>query len=258
MLKKIVQSTLRAFGVELRWSMTPEHAGRLVLEERQRRLGWLRKRNIRTIIDVGANTGQFSQFISTLLPDVRIFAFEPLPDCFEQLERSFRGREGFRAFNLAIGNQSGTVMAYRNDYTPSSSLLPMAELHKSSFPHTRNGTPHAVTVERLDTVLAGMAMESPILLKLDVQGFEREVLLGAVQTLRQADVVLTELSVECLYENQPLFGDIYAMLVAEGFQYCGNWEQLHCPEDGRVLQMDGIFCRVGIPGAWKGVSEPDA
>jgi hypothetical protein len=79
--------------------------------------------------------------------------------------------------------------------------------------------------------------------KIDVQGFEDQVIQGGQTTLARARVALVELSVEPLYDNQPLFHEVYERMVALGFRFRGAHNQLFHPQDGRVLQVDGIFTR---------------
>lgn len=134
---------------------------------------------------------------------------------------------------------------HRNDYSQSSSLLPMAELHKRAFPETRHSTPETVQVKRLDDVVADLRIERPALLKIDVQGFEAKVIAGATETLKLADVIIVETGVEALYEGQALFDDVYRMLYDRGFRYRGNHNQLLSPDDGRVLQADAFFTPAG-------------
>src|SRR5438034_257558 len=62
---------------------------------------WLRELNPKTILDIGANTGQFAVAINTILPDARILSFEPLPDCFEQLKRNLSKAKNFARFRLS-------------------------------------------------------------------------------------------------------------------------------------------------------------
>lgn len=206
---------------------------------------WLRRMNFRTVLDVGANTGQFVGEARRMAPDAFVYSFEPLRACYELLRDGRRDDARFRAFHVALGEEPGEVTMNRNDYSQSSSLLPMAELHKQSFPETRHSTPETVEVKRLDDVLAGVVLERPLLLKIDVQGFEAKVLAGATETLKQADVIIVETGVEALYEGQALFDDVYRMLYERGFRYRGNHNQLLSPDDGRVLQADAFFTPVG-------------
>jgi hypothetical protein len=78
-------------------------------------------------------------------------------------------------------------------------------------------------------------------LKIDVQGYELNVLRGAEKTLIDVDIILIETSFYELYKNQPLFKDIYDFLSNRGFDYYGSFEQLYDLRDGRILQADSIF-----------------
>jgi len=206
---------------------------------------WLRNMRFRTVLDVGANTGQFVGEARKIAPDAFIYSFEPLRDCYEALCAQQRGDARFKAFHVALGDEAGEVTMHRNDYSQSSSLLPMAELHKTAFPETTHSSPETVKVRRLDDMAAELRIERPMLLKIDVQGFEAKVIAGAGELLRQADVIIVETGVEALYEGQALFDDVYRMLYERGFRYRGNHNQLHSPHDGRVLQADAFFTPAG-------------
>ena len=89
-----------------------------------------------------------------------------------------------------------------------------------------------------------MEIIHPVLLKMDVQGYEDKVINGAKQLLNDVDYIITEVSFRSLYKDQPLFGDIYDLLSSLGFQHGGNFETLLSPKDGSILQADALFYRV--------------
>ena len=243
MIKTMVQNSLYLFGVQLHKITTSEQRKQLAEAEQKKRLQWLIDMQIKTIFDIGANTGQFAQTIYNLLPDAMIYSFEPLPDCYEELVASFAGKQRFKSFNLALGNETGKIKMNRNEYSPSSSLLPMAELHKKAYPFAQKEVVQEVSIARLDDVVSNFELRKPILIKLDVQGFEDKVIAGGMNIIEQADILLIELSMEQLYENQPIFEDIYQILVKLGFKYRGNYDQLYSPLNGKILQIDGIFIK---------------
>jgi hypothetical protein len=88
-----------------------------------------------------------------------------------------------------------------------------------------------------------ITLEKPVLLKIDVQGYEAHLLNGAKNFIKSVDCILIELSLEELYKGQPLFNDIYTMLNNEGFTYAGNFDQQISKKNGRILQVDAIFIR---------------
>ena len=121
----------------------------------------------------------------------------------------------------------------------------MSEAHKTFFPATCNVQPVTVNVARLDDIALQLELAPPLLIKIDVQGFEDRVLAGGEQTIRQADVLIIETSFEPLYEGQLLFDDLYRRLYAWGFNYAGAISQLPSPHDRRLLQADSLFVRNG-------------
>lgn len=204
---------------------------------------WLRPYNIRTILDIGANVGYFSATFHKILPQASIYAFEPLPDCYEQLLKRMENIPQFRSFNCALGDTDSNVKIYRSQFSQSSSILPMSDLHKQAFPHTKELTSDVVSIARLDEISRDLDMQDNILIKLDVQGYENKVISGGQETFSKAKVLIVETSFQTLYEGQPLFDAVYGRVLSLGFSYMGNLGQLKNPIDGCVLQEDSVFVR---------------
>jgi FkbM family methyltransferase len=204
---------------------------------------FLRERPIRTVLDVGANSGQFALCAQALFPDARIHSFEPLPDVYQALSRAIAPFPAIRAWNLALGEQAGALRFERNDYTPSSSALPMTAAHRAEFPFTERSVPVEVTVERLDDVAPRLDLADELFVKIDVQGYEDRVLRGGAATLRRARVILVETSFTVLYEGQARHDDVHRTLVDWGFAYRGALDQLVSPRTGEVLSADSLFVR---------------
>ena len=202
---------------------------------------WIRAARINTVLDIGANTGQFASAIHGLLPGARIYSFEPLVDCYQVLARRLSGARRFQAFNVALGAKEGNVTFHRNDFTASSSVLPITALHSTAFPWTAETAPVTVEMRSLDSFLPDLVLESKVLVKIDVQGYEDQVLLGGESVIRAASYVLIETSFEPLYEGQASFETIYAIMTEYGFRYSGSIDQLVSPVDGRILQADALF-----------------
>ncbi|MBI5134446.1 MAG: FkbM family methyltransferase [Candidatus Taylorbacteria bacterium] len=203
----------------------------------------LKEHGIKTVIDIGANNGQFALDIRSRLPGARIISFEPLSDCYEELQAKMAGDGGFQALNLALGDVKGDVEIHRSAFSPSSSLLPMADLHKKMYPKSVETRKEKIQVERLDDVIRNIAVEGPLLVKLDVQGYEDKVIAGGKETLSLANMILIETSFKTLYEGQPLYKDIYALLASLGFSYYGNNGQHWDPKTGELVYEDSIFVK---------------
>jgi FkbM family methyltransferase len=198
---------------------------------------------INTVIDVGAHRGEFALMIKKLLPGAAVISFEPQKEEFQALQKQLSGIPGCRTFNYALGDQNGAVGMHRSEYSPSSSLLPMAELHKQAFPYTARQTTETVEIRRLDDLAAEFTLIPEILLKIDVQGFEDRVIMGASSIVSRAKALIVEVSFRELYQGQPLFDDIYEQIKARGFAYSGNLYQLLNPSNGEALQADALFIR---------------
>jgi FkbM family methyltransferase len=205
---------------------------------------WLQEMNINTVIDVGASHGDSVEIYHAMFPSANIFSFEPLKDSYKKLEARKATVKTLKTFNFALGAKAEKVQMHRNEFTPSSSLLKMNQVHKETFPFTSGEVLEEIEVKTLDSVADEITLKSNVLLKLDVQGFEENVLRGGLETLKQVKVIIIEMSFVELYSGQPMFDKIYRLLAETGFVYSGSWHQLRSPKDGRILQQNGIFLRV--------------
>jgi FkbM family methyltransferase len=232
-LKGLINGGLNTLGYEVRRQHGLERAA------------WLREMNIETVLDVGANVGQFAASIRKVLPEARIYAFEPVEACFEELSRGNSGDRLFQGFPYALGDRDGSATINVNDFTPSSSVLPMARRHVAEFPFTAHSTGAEIQVRRLDTVVPGLELSGPMLVKLDVQGFESQVIKGGRETLAAADVIITEVSFARFYVGQTSFEELYAELQGLGLRFHGILSQTHSTRNDLPLFCDALFIRAG-------------
>jgi len=237
MIKKVAKNILALLGLKVTF-----------IDKRQvseaNRLKWLRDLNIRTVIDIGANKGNATLGFKELFPEAEIYAFEPLPECFAIAQAKLRKFSDVHLFNIALSDQKGSTNIHRSSYSGASSLLPMAQIHKDLFPVTAGERLVPISTDTLDNVLDSETFKSPILMKLDVQGFEDKVIAGGESVLRQVKIIIVETSFKELYVGQPLFGDIYKLLTDRGFSYIGAWDpDFRSPEDGASVQQDAVFIR---------------
>ncbi len=204
---------------------------------------WIQNMNIKTVIDVGAHAGESALQFHQIFPNARIYSFEPLHDCFVQLNATMKDVPNFRSFNLALGDEEGRLDMHHSEWAPSSSLLKMGKLHKEAYPFSSGETLQTVDVSTLDKIAQGFELEENILLKIDVQGYEHKVIRGSRNILNRTKVIIIETSFHELYEGQPLFAEIYELLNRMGFVYSGSWQEMKSPLDGAPLQQDSIFIR---------------
>jgi len=203
--------------------------------------GWLKDYGIKTVLDIGANEGQFAKKISALFPEAKLLSFEPLSEPFAILKENIKFNPNAGFYNFALGDADEELSINVNEFTPASSFLNLEEDHKSNFAHAVATTKNTAQVKRLDGL--ALDIEKPFLVKIDVQGFEGRVISGGANTLQQAQVIIVEVSFKPLYAHQPLFDDIYKTLFDFGFRYHGNFEQLLSPHTNEILQADAIFIK---------------
>lgn len=200
-----------------------------------------------TILDGGANIGQFARAAAETYPAARIIAFEPLPDIAETLRHNLEDRPRVRVIPSALGRHDGTLTFHRNVYTLSSSALPLHKNHIAAFPDARPLETLTVPVARMDTLLAEETLSGPILLKLDLQGFEIEALKGAPALLKRVDYVLIETVFKPMYEGEALFEALYDYLRTAGFHFVRPIDFL-ADARGEIVQMDALFAQVPPSG----------
>jgi len=207
----------------------------------------IKKLPIKTVIDVGANTGQFAKYIASVFPEAKLFCFEPIPSAFMSLEKwAKESLNQVELFNVALGDsQSKVIMNLHEDHLASSSLLSTTRQNDVLFPQTTNQSQIDVEQTTLDLALSDYTEEfkAGILIKMDVQGFEGKVIAGGSNIIPLASAVILEVSIEQLYEGQSSFLELLSEMNKLGFYYAGNLEQYYHQDDGRTLFLDAIFLR---------------
>lgn len=203
------------------------------------------RRDFGTVIDVGANRGQFAVFAARRFPQARLICFEPLPRARAKLQRALGTLDRVRLSEVAVGAANEDREFHVAAADDSSSLLPIGERQREAFPGTRERTTIVVQVRRLDDVLTTADFVGPVLLKIDVQGGELGVLQGAEQILQSIDAVLVEASFVELYTGQPLVDEVWGNLRSSGFSCRGVWS-IGYGVAGECLQADFLFVRSGF------------
>jgi FkbM family methyltransferase len=196
---------------------------------------------IHTILDVGANRGEFARYCADCFPEAAIHCFEPLPACQPPLQALAAKRPQIQLHHVALGEQAGQVEMFENEFSDSSSLLPMQERHRELWPKTANTRKIQVPMETLDRVADKAWFATPVFLKLDVQGFELHVLRGASAVLRQTAVVMMEVLFEPLYEGQADFRTLLNFMSERNFRFVEFADERRLPPLAKLIYADAIF-----------------
>jgi FkbM family methyltransferase len=201
----------------------------------------LRAQKFSVIVDVGANRGQFSLAARRWQPSARIVAFEPLPTPAEVFRRLFAADKLTVLHEVAIAPVIGEAIIHVSRRDDSSSLLPISKLQTKHYPGTEAITTARVRTAPLTNFLAPPELAGGALLKIDVQGFELDVLASSTRLLPYFDCVYLEASFVPLYEGQALADRIIAFLEQRAFRLTGVFNVSEDHRTGLALQADFLF-----------------
>ncbi|OBH66138.1 FkbM family methyltransferase [Mycobacterium colombiense] len=202
--------------------------------------------NVNVVFDIGSNTGQYAASLRNAGYQGRVVSFEPLSQPFATLEKRASKDPLWECRRHALGDVDGTVSVnIAGNAAQSSSVLPMLKSHQDAFPPANYVGVEDVAVYRLDSVAPQILRPTDVtFLKIDVQGFEKQVLAGSASTLADSCVGMQlELSFLPLYEGSMLIPEALEWAYSMGFRLTGLLPCFVDPRDGRMLQADGVFLR---------------
>ena len=196
-------------------------------------------KRLRCVVDVGANVGQWASALLDLVSPEKLVMIEPGPAMFAQLREKFAGKPGVELHNVAIGETDGvTTLRVTRDSTGASILPPRAEMKELIGSNWTVEKEVECPMRTLDNLLAVVSEIS--LLKIDVQGYEKETLAGATQTLAKTKFLLVELNYMPQYEGGSWFGEIHELLTRKhGFVLIDATKPLRL--NGRASMSDGLY-----------------
>jgi FkbM family methyltransferase len=203
------------------------------------------RHGFKTVIDAGANRGQFAVFAARRFPHAALICFEPLPEPGARLRRAVGNLGRLKLWDVALGAANEEAEFHVSAADDSSSLLPIGQRQREAFPGTGERTITRVQVRRLDDLLQPGELIAPVLLKIDVQGGELAVLQGAEGILPSIEAVLVEVSFVELYAGQALADEIWDYLGSHGFSCRGVWSVSYGSKR-ECLQGDLLFARAGF------------
>lgn len=191
------------------------------------------------LVDIGANVGDWTAEMLEFCRPGRLFCIEPDPLLAGGLQARFAHRPEVSVLQAAIGATPGSAEFTLMRDSVLNSLRQPTESMKTNYAHVDERERIQVQVIPLDAVIppdTGIRI-----LKIDVQGFEREVLAGAAQTLRRTDYVLMEVNFQPHYEGEAGFFELDAIMQQHGF-CIGNYSR---PKGGRrqALYADVLYLR---------------
>ncbi|TRX01776.1 FkbM family methyltransferase [Candidatus Methylobacter oryzae] len=199
-------------------------------------------KDLLTIIDIGANRGQFALAARQWTSKAHVVSFEPLPGPAAVFRRVFTGDSHVVLHQAAIGPEPAIQKMHVSARDDSSSLLPISPLQATLFPGTEEIATTEVRVAPLDEFVSAADLQSPAMLKLDVQGFEFDALRGCESLLGHFEWIYCECSFVELYSKQKLAAEIIDWLSCRGFHLIGMFNPAY-NDRGQAVQADFLFSR---------------
>lgn len=233
MIKTIIQSIFKRFGIQLKRFSSSDTGRRILL---------MKKNNINKIIDIGANTGQYALEMKRDGFKGEIVSFEPLADAFLKLKNHAKNDKKWQVYNCAIGNEDGSTFINVAGNSVSSSINNMQDSHLKAAPESSYIGKEKISINKLDSLIGSLYNEDDrIILKIDTQGFEKNVVDGAEKFLEKVILLQLEMSLISLYENEMLFNEMIEYLKKRNFQIVSLENGFFDKQTGRLFQVDGIF-----------------
>ncbi|MGI9470204.1 MAG: FkbM family methyltransferase [Rubripirellula sp.] len=229
--KAFVRGVARRSG--LAWRAHKNHSARL-----------MDKYEIDVVLDVGANNGQYGRELISMGWKRRLISFEPLSSAWQKLNANARPHPNWFAEQMALGSADGMATINISQNTQSSSFRDILPAHVSAAPTSAYVGTEEVKVARLDSVIDDFCLpDDRCFLKLDVQGFEMDVLEGAEDSLARCVGLQAEMAVTPLYKGETLFTDMVDHLDSLGYCLMSIDGVFEDEQTGQYAQLEGIFYR---------------
>ncbi len=207
----------------------------------------LQHQNIDQVIDIGANTGQFAESLYDFGYTGKVVSFEPVSSAHRLLLKRSKPYPNWHvAPPCALGDREGEVEIKISDDSVFSSVLNIKDSYVAHNPKSRIVRSERVPLHRIDQIADQYlnAKSKNILLKIDTQGFEKQVLDGAEGILSKLRGIKIEIPLYPIYEGSDFaFYEITDFMKKHGFQpYSFHVEGVDL-NTGRVNTIDGLFFR---------------
>ena len=198
-------------------------------------------KNINTLIDVGSNKGQFVLLCIKFFPNLLIYSFEPIKEALIKQKNLLSFKNNIYFYNTGIGNKNKIINFFITNRADSSSFLTINKsknYNKNYYVKEKR----KIKIQKLDQILKNKKLIKPVLIKIDVQGFELEVLKGSKKILPNIDYLLLEVSKNQMYNKQAIELEIINFLKKEKFRIMesSKWKKINNTE---FMQRDILFKR---------------
>jgi FkbM family methyltransferase len=235
-MKSLIHNFLKRRGIQI---------AKYPNDDLTRRMLIVKNNKIDTLLDVGANKGQYAIQMRSLGYDKKLLSFEPQQDAFNVLKQVAAKDPQWEVYDYALGDENTKSLIHIADNSFSSSILNMLPTHLESAPESKYVGNQEIEIKRLDSIFDDLCSPTAsVMLKIDTQGYEKNVIDGAFEVLKRIKIIQLEMSILPLYENEILYTEMIQYLKAKSFELfsleSGGFYDL---TSGQLLQVDGIFVR---------------
>jgi FkbM family methyltransferase len=243
-MKKIINQFFRLFGYKI-------SNLKFIYDTNANLIKSIKSRAINTIIDVGANEGQFVIKLISNGFIGNVISFEPLSSAHNKLlkmKKKFINKVNWVVENrVAIGSKDIDSIINISSNSESSSILKILPSHTNLKPNSVTIGNEFVEIRKLDNYMNLITQyRKSYLLKIDTQGYEMEVLKGSSKILDIIDSLLIEVSLIELYEGQELFIDILEFLKKKNFKIWSLDRVMGDKNTGQTYQLDIFFVKDAV------------
>ena len=235
-LRLPIKSILRRFGYDL---SATKHKKSLI--------DFLVYYKIDVVFDVGANTGQFGSRLREIGYKRKIISFEPILSAFKELSEKVIKDNLWHAVNIGLGNYDGVATINTTNSSCFSSILtPLPRIinyDNTLLPIKKE----EININKLDSIFDKFCNNGTNnFLKVDTQGFEKEILQGGVNSLKLFSGIQLELATIPLYSGQASFSEMVRLLDDSGFQLCLIEPVNYHDIEPSAMDFDCIFANKAI------------
>jgi FkbM family methyltransferase len=198
---------------------------------------------IDTVIDIGANEGQFGSKIRKLGFEGQICSFEPVKKVYETLEKRTTDDQKWIAYNIALGSEAGQMPINVSESSDFSSILDPNEFGSVRFRGIKVARTEMISVCRLDDFLKKTTdlKGKRILLKIDTQGYDFQVFEGAKGILDNVCAIVSELSLIPIYHGMKDYLEMLGVYQRSGFSVSGIYPVSRNKQTLSLIEVDCVL-----------------
>jgi FkbM family methyltransferase len=203
-LNRIIRAAYKRLGII--------HVGRRRVRDL---IDFIDDRKIDTVIDVGANVGQFGESLRSGGYRGKIVSFEPTKSAYQVLSKKAEPDRAWETHHCGLGAAPGTAILHASQLSVFNSILELSDVAKLHDNRMTVDHTEEITIKTLDQAVG--SLPGKMLLKIDTQGYEKQVMEGSRQTMSRALGILLEIPVIRTYEDEWQFHDALKYMAEAGF-----------------------------------------